>query len=144
MTKGRSTIHTDPSRMSVDAPRDALLVEFGRRIQRHMVQKGWNQSELARRANDHMTGESKMSRDNISKYLNGQSMPSPVRLNALAKTFDTTPDELLPSRGVTQGSEKVPAFDMRDVGEGQVWLRVNQQVEWSKALKIMEILKGDE
>lgn len=144
MTKRRNAIHSDPSSLPLDAPRDAVLVEFGRRLQKHMVMKGWNQAELARRASDHMPGETQMSRDNISKYMNGVSMPSPMRLQAFAKTFNVSPNELLPSRGIVQVAEKMPAFDMRDIGDGNVWLRVNQSIEWPKALKIMGILKGED
>jgi hypothetical protein len=31
---------------------------------------------------------------------------------------------------------------LRDTGGGTVWIRVNQQVDFAQALKIMEILAG--
>ena len=138
----RRTHHSSPTNLSEDAPKDAVLVDFGRRLQRAMIEKGWNQSELARRATGHMAN-GEVTRDAISKYINGVTLPGPDRLQAIAKALHMQPADILPTRGITAGAEKSPALDVRDVGEGNVWLRVNQQVEWARALEIMKILKGE-
>lgn len=137
------TLHDKPHDIPDAAPKEAALVEFGRRVQAAMVEKGWNQAELARRATQHMKGEAVMSRDTISKYVNAQTLPGPDRLAALAKALGKRADELLPTRGVTTASDKVPAFDMRAAGDGRVWLRINQEVNYDKALKILAVLKEE-
>jgi len=140
----RRTIHTDPTNIPDDAPKSAVLMEFARRLQKGMNAKGWNQSELCRRASELMPPDGgTVDRALVSKYINSKALPGPVRLEAIAKALDMAPDELLPTRGITAASEKTPELDVRDVGDGRVWLRVNQAVDWAKALKIMAILKGE-
>jgi hypothetical protein len=36
-----------------------------------------------------------------------------------------------------------PPFDMRSVGEGLVWMRINQAVSMNAAVKIMAVLNED-
>ena len=134
----KRTIHSEPTNIPDDVPKSAALLEFGRRIQKAMIEKGWNQSELARAAS--LQGVA-ISRDLVSKYLNGKALPGPGKLEALSKALNVPAGDLLPTRGTNALSEKVPELDVRDVGDGRVWLRVNQAVDWPKALKIMELLK---
>lgn len=128
-----------------NAPRDAVKMEFARRLQRAIVEKGWTQSELARRASKFMPKEfgnkeeGGMIRDNISKYIRAKALPSSIHLNALAKALGTKSEELLPSRGVDSNTDAI-AFDMRDIGEGKVWLRINQSVPMTVAIKIATLL----
>jgi len=35
-----------------------------------------------------------------------------------------------------------PPLDVRDLGQGRAWLRVNQAVEWDTAVKVLTLLKG--
>ncbi|MEP3248081.1 MAG: helix-turn-helix transcriptional regulator [Sneathiella sp.] len=118
------------------APKEVIRREFANRLQSAMIDKGWNQSELGRRAN--------LGRDNISAYIRGISIPGPLHLNALAVALDVKTEELLPSDAMPSIDQAVPALDVRDTGKGMAWLRVNQAVEWDAALKIMAILKSDD
>jgi transcriptional regulator with XRE-family HTH domain len=68
----------------MDEPRKA----FGRKVQTLMLKKGWNQSELARRAD--------MGRDNVSGYIRGKNTPNSKHLQKLADALGVTPDELFP------------------------------------------------
>lgn len=137
------TFHEDPKPVSQLATREMLATEFARRLQHIMVQKGWNQSELARRATEQMTS-GEIGRDVISVYIRGKSVPGPERLSALAKALGVERSELMPSVGITAASRVDPPVDVRDIGEGKVWLRINQAVDWPSALKILEILKGND
>ncbi len=123
-----------------DLPKDVVKIEFAKRLQHAMVKKGWNQSELARRAQVHMKGK-RLERDNISTYIRGNALPDPARLNALCLALSVPPAELLPSRGIPSAADKAPTFDVRGLDNGNVWLRVNQAVAWQVALDIMVILK---
>src|SRR5829696_3192513 len=49
---------------------DAIKADFGRRLQAALNEKGWNQSELARRVAP-LLPRSSIARDNISKYVRG-------------------------------------------------------------------------
>ncbi|MBM3530512.1 MAG: helix-turn-helix transcriptional regulator [Alphaproteobacteria bacterium] len=88
-----------PSTMSPEAVRQ----EFARRLQRMMIAKGWNQSELARRAAPYMPDKA-MVRDSISKYIRARSLPGPLALTALSKALGCQPDDLLPVRPAKTGN----------------------------------------
>lgn len=124
-------------------PAGIVKKEFAARLNRLMIERGWNQSEVARQAALHMP-DGKFGRDSVSGYVRARSLPGPIHLEALSKAFKVPPDELLPSRGMPSGSDHVPPLDVRDTGKGKAWLRVNQVVEWEKALKILAILKEDD
>ena len=118
------------------APKEAMRREFGKRLQEAMLNKGWNQSELARNAG--------IGRDNISSYIRGIAMPGPLFLNKIASALDVEPNKLLPSRAMPSVDQVVPALDVRDIGKGLAWLRINQAVAWEDAITIMNILKSDD
>lgn len=141
MTK-RPTIHGDPGDLPTGAPADAVKMEFARRLQRAMIERGWNQSELARRASKFAPGE-RFIRDNVSKYMRGKVLPGPVHLNALSKALGKRPEDLLPTRGMPAAGS-TPTFEVRDAGDGKMWLRVNQAVSWAVAMKIQRILSEGE
>jgi transcriptional regulator with XRE-family HTH domain len=106
-----------------------------------MVEKGWNQSELARRAEMQCNGK-RLGRDNVSVYIRGKVLPGPLHLSALAKALGLKPADLLPTRGTPEAGESSPSMDVRDMGDGRAWLRINQAIDWDVALKILEMLKG--
>jgi transcriptional regulator with XRE-family HTH domain len=114
--------------------------EFARRLQEARVAKGFNQSELARAAAKFMA-DKKFGRDLIGPYERGLKLPSPAHLNAMARALGKIPQELLPFQGVP-GAEtnRIVAMDVQDVGEGKAWIRINEQVPWEVALKIMEMV----
>lgn len=127
------------------APRDAVRVEFARRLSAAMAKKGWNQSELARRASEQLPERANpIGRDLVSVYIRGKSLPSAHILSALATALSVEPADLLPTRGTPSASDNLPKIDVKDVGNGMSWLRVNQQVPWPIALKIMQLLQNEE
>jgi transcriptional regulator with XRE-family HTH domain len=91
MTKGHATLHSHPIDLPSNAPRDAALIEFGLRLQRALIEKGWTQSELARRATQYMTEGKNVTRGQISNYVTGVVMPAPPRLHAIAKALGKEP-----------------------------------------------------
>lgn len=117
------------------------LEEFGVRLQRYTLAKGWNQSALAER-----TG---LGRDSISKYIRGQTTPEPHNLIKLAKALDVSPGDLFP--GVLcariEDVEK-PVLEMKQDAKDptKAWLRVNQKMPLEQAgeclASIMAILKN--
>lgn len=111
--------------------------EFGRRVYRLMMQKGWNQSELAR--------QSGLPRDAISTYVRGQSFPTPKNLQKLAEALDSTPADLLPNYLESAIDEDFPSFEMKTSpsAPGTSWLRVNRLVEFKTAMAIAQLLMQD-
>ncbi len=124
------------------APKNVVRKEFAKRLQNAMLALDWSQSELARQAAKH-SPNGRFGRDNVSAYVRGISLPGPLHLKALAKALRVTPESLLPHRGVPSVERENPAVDIRDAGQGKAWLRINQAVERQDALRIMQILKGE-
>lgn len=141
---GKRPFHNPPpAPLPANAPLDAVKAEFARRLQRAFVEKGWNQSELARRAEKFMPDRN-FPRDNISKYVRGKVLPGPTHLNAMARALSMKPDDLLPQRGVPQAGQEHPALHFQDLGDGNVWLRVNRALSFETALEIMNLIKKEE
>jgi transcriptional regulator with XRE-family HTH domain len=120
-------------------PRDQIKIDFAKRLQKAMIDKGWNQSELARRATAYLPKGHTIGRDNISHYVRGVALPRPAQLAAVAKSLGLSPAELMPT--MPSATAKSPPFDMRQLENGSVWLRVNQPVTFDQALQIMKILQ---
>jgi transcriptional regulator with XRE-family HTH domain len=85
----------------------SVYAEFGRRLQARMIQLGWNQTELSRRATEHLPRPTKgqvqgyaLGRDRISSYIRGKYLPRPEALEAIAKALKCKPEDLLPPGGV--------------------------------------------
>jgi transcriptional regulator with XRE-family HTH domain len=135
-------LNPDAGPLHKDAPTEAVKVEFARRLQQAMIKKGWNQSELARQAQLQLS-EGRIARDNVSTYIRGSVLPGPNNLHAMATALGVKVDELLPSRGVPSAADKSPPLDYRDLGDGNVWLKVNQAISRKKALQIMNLLAED-
>jgi transcriptional regulator with XRE-family HTH domain len=115
-------------------------LEFGRRLQKALNAKGWNQSELARRMAP-LLPRTSIARDNISKYVRGKVLPQPLVLEAMATVLGVQPSDLLPARRTNIPAAN-PPLDARDLGDGNVWLRVNRAVSWDVALQVMKLLRG--
>jgi len=148
MTERRAAfINKAPSEyVAHDASKEVAKAEFARRLNRLMLAKGWNQSELAKEAEKHAPAGVRMGRDKISNYIRGKNLPSPLHLQVLCDTLKCTPDDLVPSRGAPEAGENIPvtelpAFEVKMATENTAWLRINQVVPWSVATQIMQILK---
>lgn len=144
MSKRRLTIHDDPDpSVPATAPRDAVAVEFARRLQQLMDKKGYNQSDLARAATKFMPEGKVIGRDTISLYMNARNLPRSERLDAICQALGVEKKDLLPTRGITASAKITPPLDVREMDNGTVWLRVNQAVTWPVAIKVMELIKGE-
>lgn len=140
--KQRNTLHIDPEQITPSPSADAVRLDFARRLQQAMARKGYNQAELARESSKYTASGRPIGRDSISIYINGRYLPSAERLAAIAQALGVEKTDLMPPRAYA--APKDPPLDIKDLSDGRVWLRVNQAVEWSKALKILEIIKSDE
>ena len=135
-----------------DVATQSVYAEFARRLQAKMQERGWNQSELARRCAKIMPRPSKgqrqnldFGRDRISHYVRGISMPRPESLAVLAKALGCEESELIPPMAVPSAEGRSPPFEMMAVGADRVALRVNRTVRLDTANKIIALLaKEDE
>lgn len=131
-----------PADLPANAPKDAVKIEFARRLQVAMIAKGLQQSDLARNAQLQLPKGKRFGRDSISLYIRAKSLPGPLHLKALSAALGMKQDDLLPTRGIPYAGEHSPSFDARDLGDGNTWLRINQGVPWPVALQVMQLIKG--
>ncbi len=133
------------SDFSSAVPREVALVEFGRRVQKFMVEKGFtSQADLARKASQFLPEGKSFNRDTISKYIKGITLPRAAHLSALAKALDVAEDELVPKQLSKTTTPETVAVNVSTVDEDTAWLRINQAVPWSTAVKILALLKGED
>lgn len=145
MTKGIAYHNSPPTEGDVpeNAPPEYVKAEFAKRLYHRMVQRGWNQSDLARQAALH-TPDKKFGRDNVSNYIRGKSFPRGDHLRALCLALNVSPEELVPPRTTPSAGDATPPLDARDMGDGTVFIRLNKRLPWEKALKILNIAQGEE
>lgn len=132
--------HLPPNKSAAKSPlipRHLAKDEFGRRLYKLMIERGWRQADLARHAG--------LPRNAISVYLRGASLPNPDSLKALAKAFNMEPDVLLPNYTESAIERDNPELEFRvsPADPKKAWLRVNRLVHTSTAVKIMALLEDD-
>src|SRR5262245_56458880 len=93
----------DPGRSLAARMTDDVKREFARRLQAHMIQRGWNNNELAKRCTALLPlpargqkRHKKIGRDLIGLYLRAKNFPGPVYLAVLCKAFGISEDQLAP------------------------------------------------
>lgn len=148
--KRRSLAHNNTLQNTREPAEQSVYAEFGRRLQARMIELGWNQSELARRATACMakgigaTSRKEFIRDRISHYVRGIRMPRPEGLAVLAKALGVQPADLVPPGGVPYAGKTPPAFEMRTAEEGRVLLRLNRTMSMKTAVKISALLAEED
>lgn len=132
-----------------DGTPQAMKNEFARRLEAARVAKGWNQSELARRASEVLPKPArgqkqgrKVGRDQISHYSRGVSMPRPEVLNALAKALGLEPADLLPPN--VPSTATPPALRITQIDDANVQLTINRAVPLTLAMEIVAILAKED
>jgi transcriptional regulator with XRE-family HTH domain len=107
-----------------------------------MIEKNWNQSDLARAAFGSDGAGNARGRDAISTYIRGLAFPEPKSLKKLSDAFGCEPHELLPNTIEAAMDNEIPALEIRQASghPDKVWLRVNQMVSLEVAAKIFDAL----
>lgn len=132
-----------------DGTAQSIKNEFARRLEARRVELGWNQSELARRASEHLPKPAKgqkqghsVGRDQISHYTRAVSLPRPEVLRALAKALGCEPRDLVPA---TVPSTVTPTpFRMTQLDSMRVQLTINRVVSFETATKIVNLLAEED
>jgi transcriptional regulator with XRE-family HTH domain len=113
-TTQRGAFEMPGKRSGTGLPPAAIRMEFAKRLQDALNDRGWTQSELARRMAP-LLKESRIGRDNISKYVRGKVLPLPAALAAMAKVLEMEPKDLLPSRATQATAEGQSPVRVQDI-----------------------------
>ena len=126
----------------IGAPPDAIRMDFARRLQAALVERGWTQSELARRVAP-LLKNSRLGRDNISKYVRGKVLPLPPALAAIAKVLEMESSDLLPiGRAPSAVETEQPPMSIRSLGEGEMgWIQLNMALPFDTILEIRKLVR---
>lgn len=122
----------------------ATRAEFARKLQAELSANGWSQADLVERAKTVAESEkAALQAYDVSNYIRGRSLPRPEKLATIARLFRTTPEALLPNRGVAPSRSSSP-MEMRQGEDGNVWLRLERVVSYPTALAIMKLLADED
>jgi len=110
--------------------RNTTKEEFAKSLYEKMINKGWNQSQLAR--------YSGLNRDAISTYVRARSTPSPENLTKLSNALGCKPEELMANYFEAAAAEQPSKLELKEVHgeEGYMWLKVNMRVTKDVAAKV--------
>ena len=119
------------------APKHLTKQEFAKRLYRLMLKRGWNQSELARRAD--------LPRDSVSTYIRAKVMPTPQSAERLATALGVAPEELLPNYVESAIEEDTPSLEMKVSvnAPSKAWLRVNRLVSLATAARVIDLIEAE-
>lgn len=119
------------------APKHLTKQDFAKRLYRLMLSRGWNQSELARRAD--------LPRDSVSTYIRAKVMPTPQSAQRLAAALGVTPEELLPNFVESAIEEDTPSLEMKVSvnAPSKAWLRVNRLVSLATAARVIDLIEAE-
>ena len=125
--------------------------KFAAKLNAALDERGWSQSELARRAG--------LRRDAVSTYCKAAAMPSKVFLDKIAKALGGSAAELLdgslppgavipppwPGRPKQEPKQKQKpvGIELHQDASGDLRLRLDLVVTLEQAMKILALLKAD-
>ena len=117
-----------------EAPKELTKQEFARKLYHLIMDKGWNQSELARRSG--------VGRDAVSTYIRARSYPEPKTLLKLSKALGVKPEELLPNQMASAVERDEPALSIQESAghPDKCWMKLNRLVTSDQALRIMQVV----
>lgn len=119
---------------------------FARRLWRLMTEKGWNQSELARRAG--------IGRDRVNVYIQGNALPTPENAKKLAAAFGIPVLKLYPEGEALVGAAAahggfaamttvdLPTLKFETRDNGQVYFQLNDEIPMDLALEFIAMLQA--
>lgn len=122
---------------------------FGQNLRKLMDDKGLTGADLARQATLRLPKGKVIGRDNISFYVNGRSIPTPIYMTAIAKVLGVDQAFLLARQHSQRPGEPAPAIAdgrtvqmaMRADGTMDLLLKVNvpKAIGW----QIMQMVESD-
>lgn len=119
-------------------PKALTRQEFGRRLNRLMQEKDWNQSDLARAAG--------IGRDSVSTYVNGKVFPTPLALKKIAAALGVDREALLPNEIMSAFDDEMPAVELKQATghPEKAWLRVNRMMSFATAARIITLIDEED
>lgn len=112
-----------------------LKKAFAQLLQKELLAKNWNQSELAAKAG--------LGRDAISTYVNARSFPEPKSMKAIADALGKPIDALYPKIAGDSTPSHAIAIRQDEKDPMRVYLTINRSIPISLAGQIVEMVKSE-
>ena len=111
--------------------------EFGKRLYRFMLDKGWRQADLHRAAG--------LPKDSISSYIRGRTFPTHASALKLSKALGVPVEEIMPNHMAGAIADDDPEFEFKvsPSDPKRAWLKVNRAVSFEIGVKIATLLNDD-
>ena len=123
------------------ATKDELRRDFSERLKAILFEKGWSQSDLARRCWGKTQGGAARGRDNVSTWMNANSLPSFKNMKVLCRVLGVEPDDLIPG-GLNAAQASTPApLKLTSTGDDMARAEINAEVPMDVALKLIEMIR---
>lgn len=109
----------------------SLKKDFSKKLLQLLLDNNMNQAELGRRIG--------LSRDAVSTYARGRSLPSDKTLAKIASVFGVPPDDLLPTRFDAVSVQSPTKMTLLD--DGRARLQIDVAIDVDTALDIVGMLR---
>lgn len=134
---GQSGTKGERKTMPAGQAREIAKADFAQKLQAALDVKGWRRTDLEH-AVQRIMGATKFSRNNMSKYLNAKAFPRDNYLKAMAKALGVPASQLYPRfKDALMSTDALP-FNIRDLGNGRMWVTINAEVSRETAQAMME------
>ncbi len=121
---------------SLLSQREAMKQAFSTRLHRMLMDRGWSQSELARRSG--------LTRDNISVYVTGRGIPSHASMLKLASALNVPVAKLAPEHYVDAGRNGRAPYKLTIDDSGKANLHVDiEGIDADLAIQIIRMLRDE-
>lgn len=134
MARDKTTDSGSELAIVADDARQQAKADFGRRLHKAMIKKGWRQSDLAR--------HSEIGKDSISNYVNGRTIPTRQNIERLAQVLALAPNDLWPGYdGSMEGRRNVLTFRVDPEDPGYAFVVIDSRLPVDLALKLLNLAK---
>jgi transcriptional regulator with XRE-family HTH domain len=113
--------------------------DFAKRLYRMILEKGWTQSELARRSG--------VQRESVSNYVNANTMPDVPNVKKMATALGVKPEDLMPNISEAQFDRDIsPSLDVKVSQDDptRAWVRLNREISMDTFTKIATLLNEED
>lgn len=135
MSRDKTTESGTELALVADDARQQAKADFGRRLHKNMIKKGWRQSDLAR--------HSALGKDSISNYVNGRTVPTQQNIEKLAQVLGIAPNDLWPGYdGSMEGRRDVFTFRGDPEDPAYAFVVIDCRLPVDLALRLLGMAKG--
>ena len=134
MARDKTTDSGSELALVADDARQQAKADFGRRLHKAMIKKGWRQSDLAR--------HSDIGKDSVSNYVNGRTVPTRQNIERLSQVLGMAPNDLWPGYdGSMEGRRNVLTFRVDPEDPAFAFVVIDSRLPVDLALKLLNMAK---